>query len=108
MTQADVSRRESGLSVPSQVYPLWAGVSGGALGGAAMALAAMIYGAVWRGSPWLPINVVAATFLRDLQSAEPAQLAQFNLDALIVGGLMHAGLAVGLGLLFVLLLPSGM
>ena len=106
MTQVDVSQRENGLSIPSHVYPLRAGFIGGALGGIAMALAAATYGALWRGSPWLPVNVVAATFLRDLQSASPEQLAQFNLNALIIGGVMHAALSVGLGVLFVLLLPT--
>ncbi len=94
------------ISVPSHVYPLRAGVIGGALGGAVMALIAMIYGALWLGSPWLPINVVAATVLRDLQAASPAELAQFNANALIVGGILHALLSIGLGTLFALLLPT--
>lgn len=94
------------LSVPSQVYPLRAGAVGGALGGLAMALAAVIYGAVWRGSPWLPINVVAATLVRDLQSADAETLAQFNATALIVGGVAHMILSIGLGALFALLLPT--
>ena len=106
MTQVEVSQRETELSIPSHVYPLRAGFIGGALGGVAMALAAAIYGAIWRGSPWLPVNVVAATFLRDLQSASPEQLAQFNMNALIVGGLMHGLLSLSLGVLFVLLLPT--
>ena len=106
MTQAKTSQHETNLSVPSHVYPLRAGAIGGALGGVAMALTAVIYGALWRGSPWLPINVVAATFLRDLQSASPEQLAAFNANALILGALMHVALSLGLGVLFVLLLPT--
>ncbi len=106
MTQAEISQHEVELSVPSHVYPLRAGVIGGILGGVAMGAAAMIYGGVWRGSPWLPINVVAATFMRDLQSASPEQLAAFNATALILGGLMHLVLSLGLGVLFVLLLPT--
>jgi hypothetical protein len=106
MTQAENSQYEAELSLPTHVYPIRAGVTGGLLGGAAMAVAAMIYGAVWLGSPWLPINVVAATFLRDLQSAGPQQLAAFNAGALILGGIVHVLLSLGLGVLFVLLLPT--
>jgi hypothetical protein len=106
MTSAEISHHEAELSVPSHVYPLRAGLIGGALGGVAMALTAMIYGAVWRGSPWLPINVVAATFLSDLQAASPDLLVQFNVSALFLGGLMHILLSLGLGVLFVLLLPT--
>lgn len=97
---------EENLSIPSHVYPVRAGMMGGALGGVAMAAAAMIYGGIWHGSPWLPINVVAATFLRDLQSASPEQLAQFNATALMIGGIMHVILSLSLGVLFVLLLPT--
>jgi len=106
MTQAEISQREIELSIPSHVYPLRAGVTGGLLGGAAMAVAAMIYGGLWRGSPWLPINVVAATFLRDLQAAGPDQLAAFHANALFLGGIMHLLLSLSLGVLFVLLLPT--
>ncbi|MFN8596184.1 MAG: hypothetical protein U0559_08375 [Anaerolineae bacterium] len=94
------------VSVPSHVYPVRAGVIGGAVGGVAMAAVAMVYGAVWRGSPWLPINVVAATLLRDLQTASPTELAQFNANALMIGGVMHVILSIGLGALFALLLPT--
>ncbi len=106
MAQTHVSNQEGHVSVPSHVYPIKAGVVGGALGGVAMALAAIIYGAIWRGTIWLPVNVVAATFLRDLQGATEAQLAQFNATALIVGLGMHVILSVGLGTLFALLLPT--
>src|SRR5512143_846043 len=103
---ADSRITDAHISVPSHVYPLRAGVIGGALGGAAMALVAMLYGAWWLGSPWLPINVVAATVLRDLQAASPTDLMQFNANALIVGAIMHAILSIGLGTLFALLLPT--
>jgi hypothetical protein len=94
------------LSVPAQVYTVRAGAIGGALGGVAMALVAIGYGAIWRSSIWLPINVLAATFLPELQSAGPDQLLAFNADALILGTLAHTVLAVGIGVLFALLLPT--
>jgi len=106
MVQPHTSNRDENLSVPSHVYPIRAGVVGGALGGVAMALAALAYGAIWLGSAWMPVNVIAATFLRDLQGATPDQLAQFNATALIVGTVMHAILSIGLGTLFALLLPT--
>jgi hypothetical protein len=114
MTQLQMSNQEDGavaahdnrVAVPSHVYPIRAGVIGGAWGGVAMALAATVYGAIWAGSIWLPVNVIAATFLRDLQSASLDQLMQFNAAALVVGLIMHAILSIGLGALFALLLPT--
>ena len=106
MTPTKLSNRDRELSVPAEVYAIRAGVMGGALGGIAMALVAIAYGALSGAGIWLPVNVIAATFLRDLQSATVEQLAQFNTAALAIGLLMHAVLSIGLGALFALLLPT--
>jgi hypothetical protein len=106
MTQPPVSKPHDILAVPAMVHSVRTGAIGGALGGAAMALVANGYGLISGLGVWLPVNVIAATFLRDLQSASIDQLAQFNLAALIIGLLMHAVLSIGLGILFVLILPT--
>jgi len=93
-------------SVPEWVYPYKAGVIGGAFGGLAMVLVAALYG-FWSGRGiWLPVNLIGATFVRDLQGASLETLAVFNLAALIVGMVLHGILSVGLGFVFSLLLPT--
>jgi hypothetical protein len=93
------------LSVPAWVYPYRLGLSGGALGGVAMIVVALIYG--WQHSSiWLPVNLIGATIVRDLQSASPAELSNFNLAAFTAGLALHLIMSVGLGLLFALILPT--
>ena len=93
------------LSVPAWVYPYRLGLSGGALGGLAMIVVALVYG--WQhNSIWLPVNLIGATVVRDLQSASMAELSAFNLTALVAGLALHLIMAVGLGFLFALILPT--
>jgi hypothetical protein len=106
MSQSSVPKPRDELAVPAMVHSVRTGAIGGALGGVAMALVAIGYGLISGIGPWLPVNVIAATFLRDLQTASIDQLSQFNLAALIIGLLMHAVLSIGLGILFVLILPT--
>ena len=106
MDSTQVSDHGQERSVPAEVYTIRAGAIGGLLGGIAMGIIALLYGALWRGSPWLPVNVIAATALRDLQSVNVNQLMQFNATALVVGLAMHFVLAIALGILFALLLPT--
>src|SRR5436190_19852812 len=74
---------------PEWVYPYPAGLIGGLLGGAAIAVVGVIYGLISGIGPWLPINLVAATVLRNLQSQPLEALKGFDLLALIVGGVIH-------------------
>jgi hypothetical protein len=106
MTHSNLSKPRDELAVPATVHSIRTGAIGGALGGVAMALVAIGYGLISGIGVWLPVNVIAATFLRDLQSAPIDQLSQFNLAALIIGLLMHAVLSIGIGILFVLILPT--
>lgn len=92
--------------VPAEVYPYRAGLVGGIIAGAIMALVMAEWGALTGRGVWLPVNLIAATVLRDLQVAPVETLAQFMLAAAIVGTLIHFGLSIGLGFLFALLLPT--
>lgn len=88
------------------VYPYRAGVIGGALGGLAMIVVAGLYGLLSGAGLWLPVNLIGATLVRSLQGLSLAQLGQFNLEALIVGLVLHTFLALMLGLIFAALLPT--
>jgi hypothetical protein len=94
------------LSVPAWVYPYRAGVIGGALGGIAMTAVAVLYGFSSGRGVWLPVNLIGATIVRELQIAPPEQLSAFNPIALIVGLTLHMALSIGLGFVFALLLPT--
>ena len=92
-------------SVPAMVTPYSAGLIGGALGGLAMVAMALVYG-VLNGNLWLPVNLIGATLVRDLQTASLETLAAFSAPALAAGLVIHFTLSIGLGFLFALLLPA--
>ena len=97
---------EARHSVPAMVYPYSAGLVGGAFGGLAMVVVALIYGVLSGHGVWLEVNLVGATLVRDLQGASLETLSQFNAAALVAGLLLHSTLSVGVGFLFVVLLPT--
>jgi len=102
---SSIAAPQEELSVPAWVYPYRLGLSGGALGGLAMIVVALVYGGQ-HNTLWLPVNLIGATLVRDLQTAPLAELSAFNLSALMAGLALHMIMSVGLGLVFALLLPT--
>src|SRR5215510_5851775 len=47
--------------LPLEIYPYSAGVRGGLVGGAVMAVLAILYGLIRHGSIWYPVNLLAAS-----------------------------------------------
>ena len=92
-------------SVPAMVHTYRAGLVGGLLGGLAMVAVALIYG-VLAGTVWLPVNLIGATVVRELQTAPPDVLSTFQPAALVAGLVIHLALSAFLGLVFALLLPT--
>lgn len=91
---------------PEWVYPYPAGIVGGLLGGMAVAAVGAGYGLVSGIGLWLPVNLVAAALLRDMQAQSLTEIAQFDLLALLVGLIIHAATSVALGLMFSFILPA--
>ena len=91
---------------PEWVYPYPAGIIGGLLGGAVIAVVGVIYGLISGIGPWLPINLVAATVLRHMQSQPLEALKHFDGLALIIGAVIHILMSVSLGLMFSFILPA--
>jgi hypothetical protein len=91
---------------PEWVYPYPAGVVGGLLGGVAVALVGAAYGLISGIGLWRPVNLVAATVLRDMQTQSLDSLSQFNLLAAVVGLVIHALMSIGLGEMFSFILPA--
>jgi hypothetical protein len=93
------------VRVPVEVQPYSAGIKGGIVGGAAMAVVALIYGVLAHGSLWYPINLLAGMAIPGMEGLSVAQLRAFDLSALIIGALAHGVISMLAGLLYAVILP---
>lgn len=93
------------VRIPVEVQPISAGVGGGIVGGAAMAIVALAYGAIFQGSIWYPINLLSAVAMPRMAEAGMAELRAFSLTALIIGIVAHGLTSVLAGLLYAVILP---
>jgi hypothetical protein len=93
------------VRIPEEIHPYSAGFKGGLAGGVAMAMVACLYGLISQGSIWYPINLLAATALPEMATADLAQLKAFNGTAFIVALFSHIVISSLVGLLFAVLLP---
>ncbi|MFQ5592812.1 MAG: hypothetical protein ACE5HA_01550 [Anaerolineae bacterium] len=94
------------ITVPAEVFPYSAGIVGGMIAGVFMAVAMAGWGGLTGMGVWFPVNLIAATVLRDLQSESLQMLAQFYPAGAVVGTLIHLGLSITLGFIFAMLLPT--
>lgn len=90
---------------PVEIYPYSAGIKGGLAGGVAMALLACLYGLAVYASPWVPVNLLAASASATLAAASPAELAAFSTEGLVLATLIHVVMSLLVGLLYGVLLP---
>ena len=93
------------LRLPVEIHPYSSGITGGLVGGAAMALLACAYGLLSYGSLWYPINLLAAVALPSLASADTAQLASFHAPAFAVALIAHGFTSIFVGLVYAAILP---
>ena len=91
--------------LPVAIYPYSAGIAGGVAGGVAMAVLAILYGVIFHGSVWYPINLLAAGTMASLAAAPPEVLARFDATAFVVATILHAIMSLLVGLLYAVLLP---
>ena len=91
--------------LPVEVYPYTAGIRGGIAGAVAMATVALVYGLAAQGSPWYPINLLAAVAMPSLAQASPEQLNAFNGAAFGVALIAHGVISIFVGLLYAVTLP---
>jgi hypothetical protein len=91
--------------LPLKVYPYSAGIRGGLVGGAAMALLAVLYGLIGHKSIWYPINLLAAAGSAELSAMSYQQLLAFNGTGLVLASLIHVFASALVGLLYGVLLP---
>jgi hypothetical protein len=93
------------MRIPVEVQPISAGVRGGIVGGAAMALVALAYGAVFQHSLWYPVNLLSAVAMPEMAQASLTELRAFSMSALIIGIVAHGLISVLAGLLYAVILP---
>jgi hypothetical protein len=106
-----VSQLIFGITMPAVVLgakglqPVLAGVSGGLVGGAAMAVPAVLWAAASGHGFWYPINLLAGMVLPGPGSLEGADLGSFHADWFLSASAIHAVLSISFGVLFALVTP---
>jgi hypothetical protein len=91
--------------LPLEIYPVSAGVKGGLAGSVAMAVTAMLYGALSRNGIWYPVNLLAAGFLPPAMTDTVAKLSAFNPNTLLIAATIHLITSLLVGLLYGAMLP---
>jgi hypothetical protein len=93
------------VRIPAEIHPYSAGIKGGIVGGIAMAIVAVAYGIIAHGSPWYPINLLAAAAVPVPAQIRQEELLAFHALALIVALISHAVVSLLVGLLYAAILP---
>ena len=91
--------------IPFETYPVRAGIVGGLVGGAAMAVVAMVYGLISQHSIWYPVNLVGAIVYLHALSLSTSFLDRFNPLLFGVALLIHIGVCLLVGVLYGTMLP---
>src|SRR5258707_693938 len=66
------------VRIPAEIHPYSSGIKAGLGGGAVMAVMAVMYGLIKRGSLWYTVNLLAGAGVSSLASATDEQLRQFS------------------------------
>jgi hypothetical protein len=91
--------------LPLKIYPYSAGIRGGLVGGAAMAVLAILYGLIGHKSIWYPINLLAAAGSARISAMTYDQLLMFDGVGLVLASMIHAAGSALIGLLYGVALP---
>jgi hypothetical protein len=91
--------------LPLETYPVSAGLRGGIVGSAAMAIVACIFGLLHAGSIWYPINLLAAVLYSQSQSLSAEQLSAFHANSFLIATLLHLLGSALVGLVYGAMLP---
>jgi hypothetical protein len=91
--------------LPLAIYPYSAGVRGGLVGGAAMAVLAILYGLIGHNSVWYPVNLLAAAGSAQIDAMSYDQLRAFHGTGLVLATIIHVIGSALIGLLYGVALP---
>ena len=92
------------MVLPVEVPRISSGVIGGLSGGVAMAVVALIWGAV-QGSIWLPVNLLAAMVLSSYDTESLESLSTFQASGLFSALGIHLAFSIMIGLLLGAMMP---
>jgi hypothetical protein len=93
------------VRLPVEVRPYSAGITGGVVGGVAMAGIALAYGVIFQGSIWYPVNLLSMAPTPTIGRVGLEELRAFHLSALVIGVILHGVTSVLVGLLYSVILP---
>lgn len=91
--------------LPLKIYPYSGGIRGGLVGGAAMAVLAILYGLIGHKSIWYPINLLAAAGSARISAMSYDQLLAFDGTGLVLATIIHVVGSGLVGLLYGVALP---
>jgi hypothetical protein len=103
--RVEMAGRLQRVWLPLEIYPVSAGIKGGLAGSVAMAALAMLYGLLSRHGIWYPINLLAAGFFPAAMTQTTAEIAAFQLKALLIAVPIHLITSMLVGLLYGATLP---
>ncbi|MGC1188576.1 MAG: hypothetical protein WA871_14405 [Candidatus Acidiferrales bacterium] len=108
-TRGQVDRFSAGDShrkmLPVETYTITAGIKGGAAGGVAMIVPAILYGLIHYHSVWYAVNLLAAAAFVGWGNASTAFLCAFHMDGLVVAAAIHVLASLLVGTLYGAMLP---
>jgi hypothetical protein len=108
---AAIGARQPASATRHEVHPvasyntITAGISGGLAGGVAMMVPALLYGVIKYHSIWYAINLLAAGGFTSWADASNEFLAQFHMQGLVAGAVIHGTSSLLVGLLYGAMLP---
>lgn len=110
-SRSSVEQLEAGMAgyrvqLPEKVQPISAGVKGGIVGGIVMPLPALIYSLSTGHGLWYPLNLLAGMLLPGVGDMTVAELEQFHTGLFVSGLVIHIAMALVLGLIYGVLLPT--
>jgi len=91
--------------LPVKIYPYSAGIRGGLVGGAAMAVLAILYGLLLHKSIWYPVNLLAAAGSARISAMSYDELLKFDGVGLLLALVIHTVGSALVGLLYGIALP---
>lgn len=104
VARLEVSDRHRAF-LPVETYPIVSGLKGGAAGGIAMIIPALLYGYIAQHSIWYAVNLLGGAGVGHWRNPTTADIAAFHWNGLLIASVIHAATSALVGLLYGALLP---
>jgi len=104
VTRLEVSDRHRAF-LPVETYPIISGLKGGAAGGIAMIIPALLYGYISQHSIWYAVNLLGGAGVGHWRNPTTADIAAFHWNGLLIALVIHIATSLLVGLLYGALLP---